>query len=99
MNKLQKARWNNILKKAGKVNRLIKKGYIVFNHFNQVVNNKFKFCKKEKYLYQSGENCRVVYVGQEGSGWTSTLCTPIKEYNAKSFDKWTAVHPKNIKKI
>ena len=96
MNKLQKARWNNILQHAGKVNRLLKKGYIVFNQFNRPV-NKFKFCKKEKLVYQSGENWRVVYVGQQG--WTSALSTPIKEYNDKIFDKWTAVHPKNIKKI
>jgi hypothetical protein len=40
-----------------------------------------------------------VWVGKDGSGWDSALDIPIKQYNADHFDKWTAVHPKDIKKI
>ena len=98
MNKLRKARWQNLLKKAARVNRLIKKNYIVFDHFGHRV-DKFKFCKKKKLLYRGDKYCKVVYVGQEGSGWTSALDIPLKKYNAESFDKWAAVNPKDIKKI
>ncbi len=98
MNKLEKARYRNILKKAAKVNRLLKKGYLVFDHYGTKT-GKFKYCKKQKYLYQGNEQGRVVYVGRKESLWISALGIPIKEYNAKRFDKWTAVHPKDIKKI
>jgi hypothetical protein len=54
---------------------------------------------QQKYLYQGNEQGRVVYVGRKESLWISALDIPIKEYNAKRFDKWTAVHPKDIKKI
>ena len=100
MNKLEKARWRNILRKAAKANRLFKKGYLVFDHYGNKT-EKFKYCKKQKYLYQGNEKGRMVYVGRKESLWISALDIPItiKEYNAKRFDKWTAVHPKYIKKI
>jgi hypothetical protein len=98
MNRLEKARYRNILKKAAKVNRLLKKGYLVFDHYgNKAI--KFQYCKKQKYLYQGNEQGRVVYAGRKESLWISALDIPIKEYNADRFDKWTAVHPKDIKKI
>ena len=98
MNRLEKARWRNILRKAAKANRLFKKGYLVFDHFNDRFEG-FKYCKKSNILYQGGDNCRVVWIGKKGTGWESAFDTPIKEYNAKRIDKWTAVHPKHIKKI
>ena len=98
MNRIEKARWRNILRKAAKANRLFKKGYLVFDHFNCRFEG-FKYCKKSNILYQGGDNCRVVWIGKKGTGWESAFDTPIKEYNAKRFDKWTAVHPKHIKKI
>jgi hypothetical protein len=98
MNRLEKARYRNILKKAAKVNRLLKKGYLVFDHYgNKAI--KFKYCKKQKYLYQEDGHCRFICVGRKESLWASALDIPIIEYNADFFDKWTAVHPKNIKKI
>ena len=41
----------------------------------------------------------MVWLGKKGQGWDSSLDIPIKQYNADRFDKWTAVHPKHIKKI
>ena len=70
----------------------------VFDHYGTKT-GKFKYCKKQKYLYQGNQQGRVVYVGRKESLWISALDIPIKEYNADRFDKWTAVHPKDIKKI
>jgi hypothetical protein len=96
MNKLRKARYLNILKKAAKINRLIKKGYLVFDHYDDRSDG-FKF--NNGILYQGDNQCKIVWVGKDGSGWDSALDIPIKKYNADHFDKWTAVHPKDIKKI
>ncbi len=98
MNNLEKARWRNILRKAAKVNRLLKKGYLVFDHYGKKT-EKFQYCKKEKYIYQGDPNGRLVYVGKKETMWSHALSIPIKEYNADCFDKWTAVNPKDIKKI
>jgi len=95
MNKLEKARWRNILQKAAKANRLFKKGYIVFDHHGTRFNG-FKF--GNGMLYEGSENCRSVWISKD-KPWSEHLHTPIKEFNAKRFDKWTAVHPKHIEKI
>lgn len=97
MNKLRKARWRNILRKAAKVNSLLKKGYIVFDE-NGHRAEKFQFDNAEKKLYVGSHNCRVIIVGLN-DGWDSALDIPIKEYNADSFDKYTAIHPKHLVKI
>ena len=96
MNKLEKARYRNILKKAAKINRLIKKGYIVFDHYDY---RSYGFKFNNGILYQGSDQCKIVWVGKVGSGWYSALYIPIEKYNADRFDKWTAVHPKDIKKI
>jgi hypothetical protein len=98
MNRSEKSRWRNILKKAAKVNFLLKKGYVVFDHFDTKV-KEFKFCKKENYLYQGNNQCKIVWAGKKGIMWNHALDFSIKKYNATYFDKWKAVHPKNIKKI
>jgi hypothetical protein len=95
MNKLEKARWRNILQKAAKANRLFKKGYIVFDHHGTRFNG-FKF--GNGMLYEGSENCRSVWISKDKL-WSEYFHTPIKEFNAKRFDKWTAVHPKHIEKI
>lgn len=97
MNKLQKARWRNIIKKAAHVNRLIKKGYIVFDHFNHKV-GLFKFDNTRKLLYQGDTHHRLVWVSSL-ENWGTALKIPIKVYNAERFDKWRAVHPKDFIKI
>ena len=98
MNRLEKARWRNILRKAAKANRLIKKGYLVFDHFKHRFEG-FKYCKKNNYLYQGNDSCRMVWIGKKGTLWESAFDVSIKKFNADRFDKWTAVHPKHIKKI
>ena len=52
MNKLRKARYLNILKKAAKINRLIKKGYLVFDHYDYRSDG-FKF--NNGILYQGDD--------------------------------------------
>jgi hypothetical protein len=86
MNKLQKSRWRNILRKAAKANRLHKKGYMVFDHYS------------DGKLYQGSENARVIWADKE-QRWGNVLDITIEEYNAKFFDKWQIVHPKHIKKL
>lgn len=95
MNRLEEARWRNILRKAAKANRLLKKGYIIFDHYGDRFCG-FKFAHGE--LYQGSETCKVIWASKDGR-WGSVFDTPIKNYNADRFDKWTAVHPKNIEKI
>ena len=95
MNKLQKSRWRNILRKAAKANRLLKKGYIVFDHHG----NRFDGFKFENgMLYEGSDNFRSVWITKDKL-WSEYLFVPIKELNSKRFYKWTAVHPKNIEKI
>jgi len=105
MNKLHKARWMNILRKAAKVNRLLKNGYIVFDQRGER-SSEFKFCKKEKYLYQGGDDLGNgalsaiwIYAGQDTKYHISELTVSIKQHNAENFDKYTAMHPKNFTKI
>lgn len=97
MNKLQKARWRNILHKAAKVNHLIKKGYIVYDQHGHKCDG-FKFDNSRKMLYEGDDKFRVVLVALE-EGWDSALEKPIKEYNTQKFDKFTCIHPKNIEKL
>lgn len=98
MNRIEKARRRNIMRKAAKANRLLKKGYLIYDHFGNKFGG-FKYCKQSEYLYEGYGNCRTVWLGKKGQGWDSSLDIPIKQYNADRFDKWTAVHPKHIKKI
>lgn len=95
MNKLKKARWRNLLQKAAKINRLIKKGYMVFDHYGHISNG-FKF--DDGKLYEGNDYCRVIWVGKK-DGWDNALNIPISKYNADRFDKWKAVHPKHFTKI
>jgi hypothetical protein len=95
MNRLEKARWRNILRKAAKANRLLKKGYLVFDHYGNRFDG-FKFSNGE--LYQGSKTCKMMWASKDGR-WGSALDTSIKKYNADRFNKWTAVHPKHIKKI
>lgn len=95
MNRLEKARWRNILRKAAKANRLFKKGYLVFDHYGNRFEG-FKFTDNK--LYQGNDRCKIVWASKDRS-WGSVLDTPIEKYNADRFDKWQAVHPKHIKKI
>lgn len=41
----------------------------------------------------------MVWIGKKGTLWESAFDVSIKKFNADRFDKWTAVHPKHIKKI
>ena len=95
MNKLQKSRWRNILRKAAKANRLHKKGYMVFDHYGFRFSG-FKY--SDDKLYQGSENARVIWADKE-QRWGNVLDITIEEYNAKFFDKWQIVHPKHIKKL
>lgn len=94
MNKLKKVRWRNILRKAAKANRLLKKGYIVFDHYGHIFKG-FKF--DEGMLYEGDSRCKVVWVSK--NGWSGALDVSIKKFNADNFDKWKAIHPKHIKKL
>jgi len=95
MNKLEKTRWRNVLKKAARANRFLKKGYVIFDHYGHRFTG-FKFDQGK--LYEGSEKCRVIWMSEDGS-WGLALHIPIKEYNALTFDKWQVVDPKSIKKL
>lgn len=95
MNKLEKARWRNILRKAAKANRLFKKGYLVFDHNGHRFNG-FNF--ENGMLYEGNKDYKSVWLSKDKL-WGESFRFTIKEFNTKHFDKWQAVHPGDAKKI
>jgi hypothetical protein len=99
MNKLLKSRYKAYLKKAAKVNRLLKKGYIIFDDYGNIVDQPFKLDKEDKKIYRE-DGCvdkliMRVYYAAEGI-WHNDMT--VKEINEK-FSNWKAVKPCNIESL
>ena len=99
MNRLLKSRYKAYLKKAAKVNRLLKKGYIVFDDYGNVVDQPFKLDKEDRKIYRENKcvdfTSRMIYYAPIGNWYNDTT---VKEINEK-FSKWKAVKPCNIESL
>ena len=94
-----KRRWINALKIAAKINRYLKKGYLVFDNDGEIFNEKFVL---------NGNILETVEVTQSGifhssyfhndTRWDNGIYTTIKDYN-KMFENFKIVHPKDMKKL
>ena len=87
MNRLLKSRYKAYLKKAAKVNRLLKKGYMIFDDYGHRVNEPFKLDKADKKIYRENKyvDCtsRMIYYAPIGNWYNDTT---VKEIN----EKWTS---------
>jgi hypothetical protein len=99
MNRLLKSRYKAYLKKAAKVNYLLKKGYMIFDSYGDRVNEPFKLDREDKKLYREHKcgdfKSATVYFAVKGD-WRNDIT--VKEINEK-FSKWKAVNPCNIESL
>jgi len=95
MTRIKKKRWLSALKHFAKVNRLIKKGYIVFDKYSRIVKDPFKYDKDEQYIYQ-GNNYRAILLSKK-QNWDHYLDLSLPSFK-KEFS-FTAIHPKHIRKV
>ena len=99
MNKLLKSRYKAYLKKAAKVNYLLRKGYMIFDDYGHRVNEPFKLDKADKKIYRENKyvDCtsRMIYYAPIGTWYNDTTVKGINE----KFSKWKAVKPCNIESL
>lgn len=96
---IYKRRWINALKIAAKINRYLKKGYLVFDNDGEIFNGKFVINENqletvEKSTYGS---YHAGYFHNDKK-WDNGIYTTIKDYN-KIFENFKVVHPKDMKKL
>ena len=99
MNRLLKSRYKAYLKKAAKVNYLLRKGYMIFDDYGNVVDQPFKLDKEDRKIYRENKcvdfTSAMVYYAAQGD-WYRDIT--VKEINEK-FSKWKAVNPCNIESL
>lgn len=99
MNRLLKSRYKAYLKKAARVNYLLKKGYMIFDSYGHRVNEPFKLDRKDKKLYREHKcgdfKSATVYFAAQGI-WHHDIT--VKEIN-ENFSKWKVVKPCNIESL
>lgn len=98
---IYKARWRNALKQAAKINRLLRKGYIVFDKNNSKCDEFFELTKNGTVLCQitKTEGHKFTWMWFENNkDFDHGLYTTIKEFN-KRFEGMTAVHPRHVIKL
>ena len=93
---IYKSRYINALKKAAKVNQLIKRGYHVFHNGEFVKGGKF-ILRDDKLLFKSSENSYTCYF-HKNSDWDDGHWTRISEWN-KLFNQSFEVYIPNAKII
>jgi len=97
---IYRARWKNALRKAAKVNRMLKKGFLILEKNGEKV-IPFQFDSASRTLYQEtktpGHTFRYMMF-QDDKHYDHGLYTPIKQFN-KRFEGWLAVNPKNLRKL
>jgi len=87
---IYQARYRNALKKAAKINRLMKKGYHVF--FDGSPNHKgFVMLGDELCLKVSDNSYELFY--QNSADWDHGYYTPISQYNADFADRFSVYAP------
>jgi hypothetical protein len=97
---IYKARFRNALKKAARVNFLLKKGYLILAPDGTTM-LPFKFDSPSRKIYQeekTGSNNIRYLMFQDNRNMDHGLYTPISEFN-KKFDRLRVIHPKHIKKF
>ena len=95
---IYKARLKNALKIAAKINRLLKKGFLILDDKGEKVNYPFVFDSVARSIHQKySDNVRfLIFV--DNKDYDMGLYTPIEKYNEK-YKKFTFVNPKDLKKL
>ncbi len=96
---IYKARWRNALKQHAKLNRLYKKGYMVFDSTGEQMNG--PFILENNKIVQKSESPGHTFTWRWFENNKETdhgLYMTIKEYN-QQFAGYKAVHPKHIQTL
>ena len=94
MNKYQ-ARWNNAVRMAEKINRLLDAGYMVFDDGEHI---EYRFIiTNDEVILKISETSSIMYFIKDPE-LDNGMYTSIPEYNAQ-FKDWKYVAPKNIKSV
>jgi hypothetical protein len=88
---IYKARYANALKKAAKINRLLKKGYHVFHEGSPVVGGGF-IMKDGELLFKSSDCFHTLYY-QNSRDWDHGYWTTIKQWNKRFADSFEVYNP------
>lgn len=98
MPSIYKARWRNALKKAAKINRLIRKGYHVFAGGIPIDPGcRWKLNGKE-LLFHIGTHTSILYY-RDDAEWDHGRYQTIKEYNRDLNDQIAIYKPSSKVKI
>lgn len=92
---IYKARYNNALKWANKINSLLAKGCLVFHQgykFNGFIIDDIGS------IYEKGSDDLIRYLWFSNGGYSNGGEMTISEYN-KAFDNFSYVHPKHVRKL
>lgn len=99
MNRLLKSRYKAYLKKAARVNYLLRKGYMIFDSYGHRVDEPFKLDKEDRKIYRGYESgnfrSRTIYFAAQGI-WQHDIT--VKEIN-ENFSKWKVVKPCYIESL
>lgn len=96
---IYKARWRNALRQHAKLNRLFKKGYMVFDSTGELM--KVPFTLENNTIYQTTHSPGNIFKWmwfENNKEMDHGLSTTIKEYN-KKFAGYKAVHPKHFQTL
>jgi hypothetical protein len=90
------ARYANMKRWMNAINSLLDKGYMIFDHDNQLVEHKFEIDEDGRILQEISKNCHNIWYDPDPN---SADCeTTIAEWDAV-FRQFRAIHPDHIKKL
>lgn len=96
MKESYQTRWDNAVTIASRINELMRQGYAVLDESGTRVSYPFVIDEKGIQL-PVGENTSIAYF-EKDLNLDGGYYTPIAEFN-QMFADWTAVHPKDMKKV
>lgn len=87
---MYEARWNNAKKKCEKIQKLLRKGYLIFTADGEKITSAGI---RDDYTFYINSGFYFLNDKNLDNGMYET----IREFN-KTFSNWVYVHPKNLKK-
>jgi hypothetical protein len=96
---IYKARHNNAIRIAEKVNALVDNGYLIFDDQGERLVGRFVFEDEERNVFFAYEDssCKIIYFLND-LDFDNGIYDTVAEYN-EQFADWSFVHPKHMKQL
>ena len=92
-----KARHNNAVRIAEKINALIDAGHVIFDEKGELLTGRFVIDEDGDVLHAVSDRCNIGYYMTD-TDLDNGAHTTIADYNAQ-FADWTFIHPKHKKTL